>query len=60
MVGKSNTPSARRLSRAAMVVVAIFFATVLVFFAGRLIWHGEERSEDPASQQAPDQNQRVE
>ncbi|MTH79920.1 hypothetical protein GL286_19615 [Paracoccus aestuariivivens] len=52
-----NHPSAHRLWRAAIAVIAIFGVTVCVFFAGRLVWHSDERAEDPQSQQAPDQNQ---
>ncbi|MDS9468894.1 hypothetical protein RGQ15_15110 [Paracoccus sp. MBLB3053] len=53
----SDQPSPRRLSRASIVIVAILFVTVIVFFGGRLLWHADELTEDPQSLQAPDQQQ---
>jgi len=57
MIGRNNRPGTRSLTYVALIAVAIFFVTVLIFFAGRLVWHSEERIEDPASLQAQDQNQ---
>lgn len=50
----TSEPSARRLGRAGTAVIAIFVAMIVVFFAGRLIWHDERQEADPASLAAPD------
>lgn len=56
---KVKPPPPRRLARAGIGLVAIFFVTVLVFFLGRTFWHAAEQEVDPASNTAPERVERT-
>lgn len=49
-----DKPSAKRLGRAGVTVIAIIVAMIVVFFLGRVLWHDDVQEADPASTQAPD------